>query len=204
MQEAALHSIAPANPALVYSRRPSGRENLNPQGLSLKALLHEDFVTHERNLFEQGLWAIATHRFGNWRLDLPRIFRAPCALLYHFMYKVVEWTCGISLPQTVKVGRRVRIWHHSGMILNAESIGDDCHIRQNTTFGVLRTNHYQVPIIEDRVDMGCGVAILGAIRIGHDSVIGANSMVNRDVPPYSVVGGVPARVLKMRNAEKNY
>jgi serine O-acetyltransferase len=82
---------------------------------------------------------------------------------------------------------------------NAESIGDDCQIRQNSTFGVLRTNCYQVPIIEDRVDLGCGVAILGAIRIGHDSIIGANSMVNRDVAPYSIMGGVPARVIKVRS-----
>ena len=50
----------------------------------------------------------------------------------------VEWTCGISLPYTVRLGRRVRIWHHSGMILHARSIGDDVHIRQNTTFGVVR------------------------------------------------------------------
>ena len=61
------------------------------------------------------------------------------------------------LPYTVRLGRRVRIWHHSGMILNARSIGDDVHIRQNTTFGVVRRAARSIPTIGDRVDIGCGV-----------------------------------------------
>jgi serine O-acetyltransferase len=111
----------------------------------------------------------------------------------------VEWTCGITLLYTVKVGRRVRIWHHGGMILHARSIGDDCHIRQNTTFGIVRRNELEMlPTIEDRVEVGCGAAILGAVRVGHDSIIGANTVIVRDVPPYAVVVGVPGRVIKIR------
>jgi serine O-acetyltransferase len=177
---------------------PRGDRNENPPGMSLWRLLKEDLRTHDGALFEQGFWAVALHRFGNWRMGIRRkVLRAPFTLLYRFLFKWVEWTCGITLPYTTRLGRRVRIWHHGSMILHARSIGDDVHIRQNTTFGVLRRGeNNEIPVIEDRVDIGCGVVILGAVRVGHDSVIGANAVVRDDVPPYSVAVGLPARVVK--------
>lgn len=176
-----------------------GEFNLNPVGMTLFEILAEDLRTHERDLFSQGFWALAVHRFGNWRMDIsPKIFRLPFSLLYKVLYKFIEWTCGISLAYTVRVGRRVRIWHHGGMILGARSIGDDVHIRQNTTFGVARRGDHRSlkPIIEDRVDIGCGAVIVGPITIGHDSQIGANAVVLKDVPSWSVCVGVPAKVIK--------
>jgi serine O-acetyltransferase len=175
-----------------------GDVNQNPPGLGLWALLREDRRTHDGRWLEQGFWAVAVHRFGNWRMGLrPRLLRAPFSLLYRFLEKWVEWTCGITLPYTVKLGRRVRIWHHGGMILHARSIGDDVHIRQNTTLGISRRDRlYELPTIEDRVDIGCGAAILGNVTVGHDSGIGANAVVLTDVPPHSVAAGVPAKVVK--------
>src|SRR5438105_8205457 len=176
---------------------PRGDRNENPPGIGLLRLLREDLRTHEGNLFEQGFWAVAVHRFGNWRMGVPRLLRPPLTLLYRFLEKWVEWTCGITLPYTVKLGRRVRIWHHGGMILHARSIGDDVQIRQNTTFGIVRTDRrYELPVVGDRVDIGCGVAVLGSVTVGHDSVIGANAVVLNDVPPHSVAAGVPAKVVK--------
>src|SRR5687768_10817589 len=181
-----------------------GEANHNPVGLSLWELLREDFVTHDRDLFCQGFWAIALHRFGNWRMKIrPRVLRVPFSILYKVLYKFVEWTCGISLNYTVKLGRRVRIWHHSGMILGALSIGDDVHIRQNTTFGVARRGDHRSlkPTIEPRCDIGAGAVIAGAITIGHDSIIGANAVVLKNVPPYSVAVGIPAKVIKTLKPE---
>jgi serine O-acetyltransferase len=177
---------------------PRGDRNGNPPGVGLWALLREDLRTHDNDLLEQGFWAVAVHRFGNWRMGIRfKVVRAPFTLLYRVLFKLVEWTCGITLPYTTRLGRRVRIWHHSGMILHARSIGDDVHIRHNTTFGVVRRNHNEeIPIIEDRVDLGCGVCVLGAVRVGHDSAVGANSVVLSDVPPYAVAVGAPARVVK--------
>jgi len=170
---------------------------MNPPGMGLWALWREDLRTHDGKAFEQGFWAIAVHRFGNWRMGLPKLLRVPCTLVYRCLFRCVEWTCGITLPYTVRVGRRVRIWHHSGMVLHAQSIGDDVHIRQNTTFGIARQEQlHALPVIEDRVDIGCGAAILGSVIIGHDSVIGANAVVLQDVPPHSVAVGVPAKVVK--------
>jgi serine O-acetyltransferase len=177
---------------------PRGDRNENPPGIGFWALLREDLRTHEGNLFEQGFWAVATHRFGNWRMGIRwKLLRAPLTLFYRFLAKWVEWTCGITLPYTTKLGRRVRIWHHSGMILHARSIGDDVHIRHNTTFGVVRRDfNTEIPVIEDRVDIGCGVCVLGGVRVGRDSVIGSNAVVLDDIPPRSVAVGVPARVVK--------
>ncbi|MBP3960058.1 hypothetical protein J8F10_32935 [Gemmata sp. G18] len=183
---------SPPSPAL-----PHGNKNENPTGIGFLGLLAEDFRTHDRNLFEQGFWAVAVHRFGNWRMGVPRPFRPPFTLAYRFLFKWVEWTCGITLPYTTKLGRRVRIWHHSGMILHARSIGDDVHIRHNTTFGVARRGeNLDIPVIEDRVDIGCGVCVLGGVRVGCDSVIGANAVVLTDVPPSAVAVGIPARVVR--------
>jgi serine O-acetyltransferase len=176
-----------------------GERNQNPPGMSLWQLWKEDLRTHDNDPLMQGFWALAVHRFGNWRMDIkPRWLRLPFSLLYKLLYKHVEWTCGISLNYPVKVGRRVRIWHHSGMILGARSIGDDVHIRQNTTFGVARRGDHRSlkPIIEDRCDIGAGVVIAGPVVIGHDSQIGANAVVLKDVPPHSVAVGVPAKVIK--------
>lgn len=171
---------------------------MNPRGMSCWQLIGEDLRTHDGSLLDQGFWAVAVHRFGNWRMSVRwRLLRAPLSMLYEVLYKLVEWMCGISLPYTVLLGRRVRIWHHGGMILHAARIGNDVHIRQNTTFGVARRRENDnLPIIGDGVDIGCGACILGAVCVGHDAVIGANAVVIDDVPAYATAVGVPAKVIK--------
>lgn len=189
------HALQPQVPAQAPAIN-KGERNMNPSGIGFFALLNEDRKTHG-SIWEQGFWALAVHRFGNWRMGLPKLLRPPFTLLYRFWFKWVEWTCGITLPYTVIVGRRVHIWHHGGMILHAARIGDDVQIRQNTTFGIARKDKlHELPTIEDRADLGCGVAVLGKITIGHDSMIGANAVVLKDVPPNSVAVGVPANVIK--------
>lgn len=178
-----------------------GSTNQNPPGMGLLALWREDFRTHDRKLFEQGFWAVAVHRFGNWRMGVrPKPVRLPFSIVYKVAYKLVEWLCGVSLPYTVRLGRRVRIWHHGGMIFHAASIGDDCHLRQNTTFGVARTDHnFELPVIGDRVDIGVGACLLGNITIGDGAVIGANAVVLKDLPPGAVAVGVPAKIIRIND-----
>lgn len=184
-------------PAELPPLNPGTRDG-NPVGLSLLDLWREDLRTHDGNLFEQGFWAVALHRFGNWRMRFRwKVVRAPLTLVYRFLFKWVEWTCGITLPYTVRLGRRVRIWHHGGMVLHARAIGDDVHIRQNTTFGIARRPEpLAIPLIGDRVDIGCGACVLGNVVVGADSTIGANAVVLEDVPPGATVAGVPARIVK--------
>jgi serine O-acetyltransferase len=176
---------------------PRGETNENPPELSLWALLREDYLTNDHDFRCAGFWAVAVHRFGNWRMGFRwKIVRAPLTILYSLMRQVVQRLWGIKLAYVVKVGRRVKIEHFGGMILGARSIGNDVVIRQNTTLGVAhRGANNCKPIIEDRVDIGCGACILGYVRVGHDSVIGANAVVIRDVPPHSLAVGVPARII---------
>ena len=176
---------------------------MNPPGIGFLALLREDLRTFDNDPLEPGFWAIAVHRFGNWRMGFrSKLVRAPLTLAFRFLARVVEVVAGIHLPYTVRLGRRVRIWHHGGIVLHPRSIGDDVHIRHNTTFGVASRNRLRaIPTIEDRVDIGCGVCILGDVNVGHDSVIGANAVVVSDVPPYSTAVGIPARVIKRSQPE---
>ena len=181
-----------------------GQRNDNPPGMTLRALLAEDYRTHGCDLFAQGFWAIAVHRFGNWRMGVRSgLLRAPLSLLYRILAKHVQWLCGIDLMYTLKVGRRVRIWHHGGMTLEALEIGDDVHIRQNTTFGLRRHGdpRWLKPVIGPGCQIGAGAVIVGPITIGAGSVIGANVVLAQDVPIGSLVT-VPrpeVRPLRLQN-----
>ncbi|MDS9469959.1 hypothetical protein RGQ15_20630 [Paracoccus sp. MBLB3053] len=173
-----------------------GDRNGNPAGIGFWALVAEDYRANGRDWLSEGFQALFWHRFGNWRMGLPKILRAPATLLYRLMFRRVSRSTGIFLPYTVRVGRRVRIEHFGGMILVAQWIGNDVTVRQNTTFGIARLDGLQNrPVICDGVEIGVGAVILGAVRVGEGAVVGANAVVRRDVEPHTVVGGVPARVI---------
>ena len=53
-------------------------------------------------------------------------------------------------------------------------------------------------VIEDDVWVGTGAILLKGVTVGRGAVIAAGALVTRDVPPYAIVGGVPAKVIKMR------
>jgi len=63
---------------------------------------------------------------------------------------------------------------------------------------VFQKNTEASVIIEDDVWIASNSTISKGVNIGKGSIIGANSFVNNDVPPYSIVGGVPARIIKSR------
>jgi len=179
----------------------SGAENLNPTDIAFWALVREDLATHNGDLLSQGFRALFWHRFGNWRMSAkPKLIRAPLSLIYRIMFKACEWLCGISLPYTTIVGRRVCLEHFGGMILVPVSIGSDVTVRQNTTMGIPSNRARAArPIIADHVDIGAGAVIVGDITIGRGAIIGANAVVTKSVPPYSVVIGVPGRVIRYRD-----
>jgi len=177
-----------------------GASNGNPKSIGFWALVREDFHSNDRDWGSQGFWALFWHRFGNWRMSVrSKFLRAPLTIVYRVMFKACQWFGGIMLPYTVKVGRRVRIDHFGGMILVAKSIGDEVVIRQNTTFGIKSLGALNDrPTIGNRVEVGAGAVIVGAIEIGDDAIIGANAVVTTAVPPRGIVGGVPARLISMR------
>jgi serine O-acetyltransferase len=190
------------SPKFQNADSPPGHANCLPYGVSFWALVSEDFDTHERALFAQGFWALFWHRFGNWRMGVrSKILRLPLTLIYNLMFKISEWVCGIMLPYSVRVGRRVKLEHFGGMVLSARQIGDDVIIRQNTTFGIASTDTTEDrPTIGSHVEIGAGAVILGNTHIGTGAVIGANAVVVKSVPENAIMGGVPAKLIRMKPA----
>ncbi len=100
----------------------------------------------------------------------------------------------ISCAQEVRIGNRVLI-------------GQNVYISDNS-HGNTDWESLQIPpenrklsvkgpvIIEDDVWIGRNVSVLSGVRIGQGAVIAAGAVVNKDVPAYAVVGGIPARILK--------
>ena len=179
-----------------------GRHDTNPPGLTLFELIREDLATHEGDWMSEGFVTLAIHRFGNWRMSIrSRFLRVPVSFVYRVLQKVTMLVCGIDLHYTVRVGRRVRIWHGGGMILSAIAIGDDTHIRQNTTLGVKRRDapRWERPSIGARCDIGAGAVIVGGVTVGDDCVIGANAVVAEDVPAGSIVTA-PRPIIRARRA----
>ena len=95
----------------------------------------------------------------------------------------------VSIGRDVLLGPRV-------MILPENHVFEDPRATIKSQ-GVVRAG----VVIEDDCWLGANVCVLAGVTIGHGSVVAAGAVVNRDVPPGSVVGGVPARVLKRRWSE---
>jgi serine O-acetyltransferase len=102
-----------------------------------------------------------------------------------------------SIPYVATIGRNTYFnnWGLGIVIHRRVVIGENCRIGHGVTIGG-RSDHYDVPVIGNDVLVGVGATILGPIKIGDHATVGANAVVIDDVPPYAVVVGVPARIIK--------
>src|SRR5687767_3616276 len=103
-----------------------------------------------------------------------------------------------QLPASTQLGKGVRL-NYSGLgtVIHARAvIGNNVEVGSGVVIGG-RSKLYEVPVIEDDVQIGVGAKVLGPIRVGRGAVIGANAVVLHDVPPGAVVVGIPARVLRI-------
>jgi serine O-acetyltransferase len=106
-------------------------------------------------------------------------------------------TYGVSLPASVEVGAHTSFANHGlGTVIHPRvKIGSNCVISACVSIGC-RSKLPDVPVIEDDCFIGAGARILGPVRVGAGSVVGANAVVLEDVPPGSIVAGIPAKVIK--------
>lgn len=101
----------------------------------------------------------------------------------------------IAGPGNIKIGKNCSIAAHVGIFANNHIFDDPT--RNIDDQGLTR----QGIIIEDDCQLGHAVTILDGVTIGKGSVIGAGAVVAKDIPPYSVAIGVPARVINIRQQE---
>jgi serine O-acetyltransferase len=182
----------------------------DPTPLRLHALLDEDW----RRLLEFSGQPVRPRR---WRDGFSPRF-ASVALIRHAqrlhargfrrLAKVASLVnfiiFGIEVPPRLAIGPGLVIPHTHGTIIGAGHVGCDVTIYQQVTLGAkLADFNFDLakrPYICDRVIITAGAKILGPVRIGEDSIVGANAVVLCDVPPMSIAVGVPARIL-MRGRE---
>ena len=105
------------------------------------------------------------------------------------------YTC-IAGPGNIKIGKHCLIAAHSGIVANNHIFSDP--IEMIDFQGVTR----QGVVIGDNCWLGYGVKVLDGVTIGEGSVIGAGAVVTKDIPPYSVAVGVPAKVVRSRQLAK--
>jgi acetyltransferase-like isoleucine patch superfamily enzyme len=98
----------------------------------------------------------------------------------------------IEGPGDIKIGKHCLIASHSGIYANNHNFADP--IEPIKYQGITRKGI----VIEDDCWLGHGVTVLDGVTIGKGSVIGAGAVVNKDIPPFSVAVGIPARVIKNR------
>ena len=94
-------------------------------------------------------------------------------------------------PATIRIGRGVRI----GPRVLLETVNH--HLTADAKGK--RTIHAEGILLEDRVWIGAASVILPGVTIGHDAVVAAGAVVTKDVPPSTLVGGVPARFIRSLN-----
>ena len=139
-----------------------------------------------------------------------------CRIICGKVGKYVYFSRNIDLrkPSNVFIGdntiinKRVLLDGRGGML----KIGSNVDIAQDVYIWTLEhdingDNHDPIGsdvIIEDYVWIGARATILPGVKIGRGAVVGTASLVTKDVPPMSVVGGIPASVLKMRNNKLKY
>jgi serine O-acetyltransferase len=101
--------------------------------------------------------------------------------------------------RTKSIGPGLFIQHGFATIISAEKIGRNCWINQQVTIGY--SNDTDCPVIGDNVAIYAGAKIVGKVKIGNNSVIGANTVVTKDVPDNCVVVGRSSYILR-RNGDK--
>ena len=146
-------------------------------------------------------------------LGLTKPFRA---MLCRFMFQ----KCGknVNVERGAWFGYNIEIGDNSGIGINSElntpggifignnvMMGPDVmiitqnHKHDDITKPMLEQGFERAPvIIEDDVWIGTRVIILPGVKIGRSSIIGAGAVVTKDIPPFSIAGGNPAKVIKKR------
>ncbi|HME17637.1 MAG TPA: serine O-acetyltransferase [Mycobacterium sp.] len=138
-----------------------------------------------------GVHAIWGHRISHWLWN--RGARVPARTLS----ELTRILTGVDIHPGATLGPGLFIDHATGVVIGETAeVGEDVMIYHGVTLGGSgRDTGKRHPTIGDRVVIGAGAKVLGAIKIGDDSRIGANAVVVKEVPASAVVVGVPGQII---------
>lgn len=143
-------------------------------------------------LISKGFRSIFFYRLNSLKFRNHSILRC-------LTYVIIYIFC-IHIPYTAKIGEGFYIGHTECVVINPLSIlGKNITIMQGVTIGGNMgkfKDGRQAPFIEDNVFIGAGAKVLGPVKVGKNSIIGANAVVLKDVPKDSLAAGVPAKTIK--------
>lgn len=143
-------------------------------------------------LVYSGLHAIWVHRITHW------LWIRNVRFLARWISQGARWLTGIEIHPGATIGPGFFIDHGMGVVIGETAeIGADVTLYHGVTLGGTSLNKgKRHPTIGDRVVIGAGAKVLGAIEIGADSRVGANAVVVKSVPENSVVVGVPGQIVR--------
>jgi serine O-acetyltransferase len=138
-----------------------------------------------------GVHAIWGHRVSHW------LWGRGAKVAARTLGEVTRVLTGVDIHPGATLGTGLFIDHATGVVIGETAeIGDDVTIYHGVTLGGSgKDSGKRHPTIGDRVTIGAGAKILGAIKIGDDSRIGANAVVVKEVPSCAVVVGVPGQAI---------
>jgi len=141
-----------------------------------------------------GFHAILLHRVGH------KLHGAGLTLTARILSQFIRAATGIEIHPGAQIGRRCFIDHGAGVVIGETTeIGEDVLLYQGVTLGGTgKERGKRHPTIGNGVVIGAGAKILGNIRIGNNTKVGAGSVVVHSVPENSTVVGVPGRVTRAR------
>ena len=148
-----------------------------------------------------GFQAITAHRLSHrlWQSRLP--LKLPARLLS----QLSRGLTGIEIHPGARIGNGVFIDHGMGVVIGETAeVGDHCLLYQGVTLGGTgKESGKRHPTLENNVVVGAGAKVLGALKIGTNTRIGAGSVVVRDVEANCTVVGIPGRVIHQSGVRVN-
>lgn len=141
-------------------------------------------------LFYPSLNTLFFYRLSASFRNVPVVGRFASKLLWR-----ASLSSGCHISIGADIGAGLAMPHPVGIVIGEGSrIGRNVSIYQNVTIGRLRPDG-GYPAIEDGVTIYAGAVLIGPITVGKGAVVGANSVVLKDIPPFHIAAGVPARLL---------